>query len=95
MTHTTRMAVDATRHITVDWTVIEYRMTQAAWLVSGIVRLWESTRLHSGVNLASKAISDPTEIVTSASTLDGALTELMRAAWTQCLQGRTAHDTEH
>lgn len=89
-----RMGVDADRHITVDWSVVEYRFLEATWIVSGRCRMWCSQRLHSGIRVSLSA-GEGVDITTEGATVQRALTQLMHAAWVQCLEGKNDDDIAH
>ena len=93
---TTRIHVDADRHITVDWSVVEYRFHEATWLVSGRCRLWQSRRLFSNPDVSvGQLMGVAVDITTEGMTVQRALNALMHAAWVQCLEGKGDDDIEH
>ena len=96
-THSTRMWVDATRQITVDWRVIEYWILNVPkeWSVFGLCRLWQVTQVSRGQQLCVQPLSDTYEIVARGETIEAAAQALMSAAWTQCTEGKPPTGTEH
>lgn len=88
----TRIRVDGTRQITVDWRVVEY--SQPYWSVRGLARMWQITR-HSKTHSTATPLTDTFDIVTTGETIEGAARTLMLTAWTQCIEGKPPTDTEH
>lgn len=84
-TNTTRVEVDEHQHITVDWSIAGYRLSDMRWRLIGTARLWHTVALRSGINLATRAASFPLELEVLAPSIEAAAAQLMCDAYEQCM----------
>lgn len=83
--HTTRIDVDAERHVTVDWAIHGYYLEGRQWIVGARCRAWRSTELRSGVHLAVRPLTPVVDVEVSGPVLEQVLATLMQEAYTRCL----------
>lgn len=83
--HTTRVDIDAEHHVSVDWAICGYNVAREQWEVSARCRMWRSTELSSGVQLAVRPLTPMVDIDVSGPNLEQVLSHLMREAHDRCL----------